>query len=347
MEIYALDKNFDLVSIGIPYSNLQWNRKYYEAGDFSVEIPLKIYDTSWKYIGTKDRPELGMIQKIQEYGEGDVNVLLSGFFCEKMLDDKVIMPRYIATRSTTEQLVRELFSEFKKTLPIKLGKANNPLLGNKTECNILHDELGKKLYSMLETRECSYRVRYDFEDNELVFTVWQGVNRTQSQSANSYQVFSSEFGNIIDKSIDIDESGYKNYAIIPLSYMQPNGALMEFYVYLDNTNGEDRKEIVLDVSSSAREDADLVGDALQDARERMTSYAKVEDINVVIADNTGYLVDYDLGDKCDVVLNDVGLKMETRVIEIQEVIKPDGGHAVTIGLGNKRIDNIRRAVNSI
>lgn len=349
MNIYALDKDFNLISTGIPYINLQWNRKYYEAGDFAVELPMKIYDPTWAYIGTNDRPELGMIQKIQEYGEGDVNALISGFFCEKMLDDRVCFPRYLGDEQKTETAVRKIFEKFKGNLPITLAEANNPLFGDRTQSDFTDEELGKKLFAILESRECSLRVEYDFINNELKLKVWQGLNRTQSQGINSYQTFSSEFGNITDKTIDIDDSAYKNYAIIPVN-ADSDGKEQSTY-YLDKTNGERRREIVLDMRSSKPEKGQSTSafkdSVLQEAEEKLATYAKVEDINVILAGDIGYMVDYDLGDKCDVILTDIDVTMESRIVEINEVFKADGGHKVSVGLGNKRIDNIRRAVNSI
>lgn len=348
MDIYALDEDFNLLAIGIPYDNLQWTRRYYEPGEFELQLPLKVFDTRWAYIGTKDRPELGMVQKIEYSGEGDVMALVSGFFCEKMLDERVCFPRYVGDASTTEAAVRAIFTKYGKGLPIKLGAANSPLIGDRTQSDFSDDQLGEKLYSILESREASLRVEYDFVANELSLRVWQGLDRTQAQTVNPCQVFSSEFGTIIDKEMDFDDSGFKNYAIIPVN-ADDNGKEKATY-YLDWTNGEKRREIVFDMRSKKPEDGQSTADfktaVLQEAAEELASYAKIEDVNITQAGNLGYMVDYDLGDKCDVLLSDIGLSMETRIAEVLEVFKAEGGHSVSIGLGNKRIDNIRRAAGS-
>lgn len=71
----------------IPYTSLMWNRKYYECGDFLMEVPANVYDPSWAYIYTEERPETGIIQKV-EYSDtsqvagGVDTVILSGFFFE-------------------------------------------------------------------------------------------------------------------------------------------------------------------------------------------------------------------------------------------------------------------------
>lgn len=354
MDLYALDSSFQLVSIGIPYDNLQWSRRYYESGFFMVQLPLRVYDPSWDYIGTKDRPELGMIQQRQYSGEGDVQVLLSGFFCEKMLDDKTCYPRYIGDVSKTETAVRNIFTKYKDDLPVQLGPANDPLLGDRTQSDFSDDFLGDKLFRILESRECSYRVEYDYVNNHLLFNVWQGLDRTQSQSGpieehNAYQTFSTDFGNLTDKTANFDESAYKNYAIIPVD-ADDNGKERTTY-YLDWSNGKYKKEITFDMRASKPEEgqseADFKASVLQEVSERMLAYAKVENVDIEQAGNKGYMVDYDLGDKCDVLLTDIGVQMESRIVEVNEVFKADGGHTATIGLGNKRISNIRRAMNSI
>lgn len=349
MNIYALDENFNLVTTGIPYINLQWNRKYYEAGDFSLQLPMSLYDPTWAYIGTEDRPELGMVQKIQIQGAVETDVLLSGFFCEKMLDDKTCYPRYIGDAQRTETAVRAIFERYKDDLPIVLGAANNPLLGDRTQSDFSDDQLGLKLYSILESREMSYSVRYDFENNRLYLIVWQGKDRTQAQSVNSFYTFSTDFGNISKRTIDIDESDYKNYAIIPCNAGDDDVEKNTYYVDLSNSGY--KREIVLDMRSTKPDQgqsmADFEAAIKQDALEKLLSYQIVSDVDIDAATDEGYMSDYDLGDRCDVILSDVGINLETRIIEVSEVFKASSGHTITVGLGNKRISNMRRMVNAL
>lgn len=347
LDVYALDKDFNLISMAIPYDNMQWNRRYYEAGDFAMQIPIEVFDRSWAYIGTKDRPELGMVQRIETMD--DDLILVSGFFCEKMLDDRVCYPRYFGDASSTEQAARIIFEKYKAGLPITLAEPNNPMLGDRTQSDFSDDQLGAKLYSILESRECTYNIVYDFEANALLMKVWKGADRTQSQSSNAFQTFSIEYGNIISRSYVSDDSDYKNYAIIPAN--EDDDPAFSYVTYiLDWTNGGPRKEIVFDMRDVHPEDgqssSDFAKSVLQEAAERLLEYAKVEDINVDVVES-GYLTDFDIGDKCDVVLSDIGIEVETRIVEVNEVFKPEDGHTLTVGLGNKRISNIRRAVNNI
>ena len=49
MEFRTLDKTFEFVGIITPI-NLQWNRKYYELGNFVITIPIAQYHSNVRYI---------------------------------------------------------------------------------------------------------------------------------------------------------------------------------------------------------------------------------------------------------------------------------------------------------
>ena len=97
MQLLALDAGFQPVAY-LPYLNLQWQREYYSPGKFSVQLAAENYDTRMAYLYTPDRPEMGIIQKpeLSETVKGRF-VQLSGFFLERLLDDKVVYPTYYAT----------------------------------------------------------------------------------------------------------------------------------------------------------------------------------------------------------------------------------------------------------
>lgn len=91
LEIHALDEGFNLVAPNIPYTSLQWNRRYYECGDFTCVVPSNVYSPDWAYIYTENRPETGIIQKVEyadtAHTEGGIDtVTLSGFFLESLLN---------------------------------------------------------------------------------------------------------------------------------------------------------------------------------------------------------------------------------------------------------------------
>ena len=64
MELAFLDKDFNLIKY-FNYINLQWIRRYYEPGQFMVQIPADQYVTGAEYVFNSSRPALGMLQKFE------------------------------------------------------------------------------------------------------------------------------------------------------------------------------------------------------------------------------------------------------------------------------------------
>jgi hypothetical protein len=62
MQLAFMDESFNIIRY-IKFINLQWIRRYYEPGEFNVQIPASEYDADAAYLFTTDRPELGLIQK--------------------------------------------------------------------------------------------------------------------------------------------------------------------------------------------------------------------------------------------------------------------------------------------
>lgn len=96
LEVFALDGNLDRATGSIPYTSLIWKRRYTRPGEFQMAVPANIYETNWKYIYSDDRPELGIVQKVEfsdtsHTPDGIDTVTLSGFFLEVMLNNFVFL----------------------------------------------------------------------------------------------------------------------------------------------------------------------------------------------------------------------------------------------------------------
>lgn len=345
MEVYALSSSWELVTANVPYLNLQWNRKYYEAGDWEMQLPAEAYDPSWHYVVSNDRDEVGLVQKLEyDNSSGSRMVTVSGFFAEKVLDGIVCSPRFVTDKAHTETAIQALVEK----MQLKAKKNVFPFwsstpLGNRTQCDFLGDNLGTKVFSILETRELSYRVRQykpTARTSALMMEVWQGVDRTVGQTANVRALFSTSFGNVSGETVSIDDSAFANVCIVTAE-----DEALTFEV--DQSGGGERFETFLDKSSEKPDDdqseADFKAALEQSALERLSDCAEAVDITVDTLGDSGYRMAYDLGDLVTVELPDIGLSLDTRIVEVTEVFK-SSGHTVTLGFGNKRISNIERAV---
>jgi hypothetical protein len=335
VELRALDENF--VPVGktkLKYFDLAWNRKYYETGEFSVQILASDYDKSMKYIFTDDRPEMGMIQKM-EYSDDDSMVVLSGYFCEGLLADKIVYPMFEQYGSRMK-FVADAVDTYKADIP-KLAVATYVDSGD----SVRKQETGATLETMahetLQIEEMGYRCRYDFEEDIMYFEMYKGIDRTQSQTENNFVVFSKGFKNLREVTAEEDESNYKNYFVV--------GGTGEgderIYATLDLSGGEYQRQLFIDAKSKSYNTkkqtlAEYKEVLIQTAREKAEKYVKIENIEFDADTNAGakYLTDYDLGDKCDVVIEPLGLSYEARIIEILESWSK-GEHTVTLTFGDK------------
>lgn len=344
MEVFGLSRSFELITADIPYYNLQWSRKYYEAGTWQMQVSADVYDSHWHFVMTHERPEVAVIQKVQYSNDGGEKlVLLSGFFAEQMLDGIACSPRFVTDRAHTGTAVRVLCETM--GLESKKGIAFNDTgasLGDRTSCDFIGNKLGSKCYSILQSRELSYRVRCTQDFLSLYMEVWQGKDRTQGQSANPWAVFSSTWGNIENEEVSIDDSAVANVCIV-----SANEESVQFEV--DRSGGGERFEVFLDKNSEKpgedQSAEDFRAGLEQEAYEKLDAAVQAVTIDVDSYGDTGYLNNYDLGDLVTLQLEDIRLDLETRIVEIQEVFKPEG-HTVQLGFGSKRISNIERAVKA-
>ena len=340
MNLALMDKDFNIVKY-ISFINLQWIRRYYEPGEFNVQLPASEYDSSAVYLFTKDRPEVGLIQK-RQYADGyDGKVMqLSGYFYEYKLNDKITYPRFNAS-GNIEAVARTIISTYKEDIPIlQLGKANDPLLGSSITKESTGDGLAAVIYELLQTQELSIRCLYDYVNNSMSAVVWQGKDRTQDQDVNSFVVFSEGFRNMQNEEIIIDNSNFKNYAVVIGNGRYEEGNQIEVIVDLRSNKNVYAQKLYVDQTGQTYDETKQTLDEFKEQLRQagIEELAKYTDITSVSFDTIDrgltYMKDYDLGDKCDVVLDSIGESYTVRIIEVTEVFK-ENKHTISLQFGNK------------
>lgn len=348
MDLLALDENFQPVQY-LKYINLQWTRKYYECGDFSIQMAASEYKDSMKYIYCPVRPETGIIQKIEyeQTYKGKI-IQISGFFLERILWDKIIFPTYYAN-GRLEDSARDIVNKYKDDIPLlELGqKVLSGDVGNSVVWQETGGEIGDVLYTRLQTQQLSQRCRYDFQANKIYYEVWQGLNRTQAQSENNFVVFSTKFRNMQQATVTTDSSNYKNYFIVGGADEVKDNDNTRIYVYVDLSGGGYKRELFVDQKSmswdSEKQSLDEYKQSLYEKGvEKSIDYVNTINIEVE-GQNTvfKYLDDYDIGDICDVIVEDLNLSMTARIIEVDEVFKQNQ-HNVTLVLGDKIVTSMQK-----
>lgn len=106
LEVFILDADFKRLTGSIPYDSLVWRRRYYGVGEFQMQVRSSLYSTDWAYVYCEDRPETGIIQKV-EYDDttegprnGEDTIIVSGFFLEEILNRLV----FLVEESETQEI---------------------------------------------------------------------------------------------------------------------------------------------------------------------------------------------------------------------------------------------------
>lgn len=333
ISLFGLNENFEIVGQLVP-TNLQWNRKYYECGDFEMELPISQYDPSITYIYSKDRPELGVVNKQNlKYTSNRKQFLISGYFAENLLNNKCIYPQYIANGQEPNLVVENMVNKYKDDLPIQVVatlESNEPI-----DIQYEGDLLGDKAFEILQPYEKSYRVMFDFLTNKFTFKVWQGLDRTQDQTVNNFVVFADIWENLKDIDYELDNSNQKNYAIVRGSNIEEN-----IDVIVDLSNGASKRSVFIDSMMTLDTETQTLdqfkASLKQYGIEQLTSeYTK--ETNIVftpLTNGLNYMVDYDLGDKCDTIINELGVQLQFRIVAVYEVFK-NNQHTIELEVGNQ------------
>lgn len=340
----ALDASFQPVGY-LAFINLQWNREYYTVGQFSVQLPAGQYTPEMAYVYTPDRPEMGIIQKVElETTSEGKRVQISGYFLEDILTDRVVWPTYYATGSLSAAVVK-MIQTYAGDLPRVVIPDAPAGLADDEAWQETGGSVSAVAYTRLQTQQRSLRARYDYVKDTITIETWQGLDRTQSQDENSFVTFSDGFGNLAKLTASRDTSNYKNYAIVVSPADDSHPQIVET---VDKTDGGQKKQLFIDASTvywdpDEQTEAQYRESLRQTAEDTLLDYQTINNVDVDVSQGGyRYTVDYDLGDKVDFLLPEIGMVMEARIVTAKEVHK-QGYMTVTLELGDKKLTRMKKA----
>lgn len=330
MDLYLLDSEFNLISSPIDnYQSLIWHRKFYNNGRFTLYLSGK-YFTQIKnatYISKGLDGDVGIIQRFS-YTDRTAGILLvSGVLLEGALYDRVI--------NETEQLRGELETKVKAVVT-KYSMTDDRAIDNlimgdtlgytdRIDTQITGANLSEWLYEVLKPYNTSYSITYDFEENKAVFNLFRGLDRTQEQTVNSWAIFSKNYENLLKLEYEEDDSNYKNYAYVAGEATESGRTVEEVDL---RAEGEPRYELFVDARDLQSEDGEETLSEVDYRKilrsrglEKLSKYNKAQYLDAEIDDNSNlkYKQDYDLGDKCNIEISDIGLSWTAIISEVQEV----------------------------
>lgn len=336
MILFYMDANFSILKT-IKSPNVQWRRKYYECGSFSIQLEPADYLKNAKYVYTPDRPELGVISQVNFIRNKRENYIqISGYFAESILN-KAICDVSAQYTYTDVCLGLTNFASRNYTschcMPSIIFDVPS-IRGTNTDFNALGSNVGDKVYKIAKLHQISPRVY--LKDDALHFKLWQGKDASIDGN-NKPVIFSDKFNQLSSFNLLMADTNYKNSVFAKFKGKLVGSETEDVWQKVITTSENDKRWVSIDATSIGTNYISVVGYCNEEMK---NSYSIELDLDFN-ADNTDYmyLIDYDLGDIITVLLPELGIQEDARIIEINEVFK-NNSHSVKIKFGNTNIKEV-------
>jgi hypothetical protein len=342
MELYILNRNFEIINFIDNFKSLEWVKRYYDTGDFVLNCVADINTVKTlqrrNFIVREDDERIMIIEKIylSTSIENGSSINVSGRSIESILGRRIIWTQTNSKAGeTAEAFIRRLVYENcinptnpKRKIPkLKLGVLKG--FKETIDKQVTGDNLLKAIIEICQLYEYGFKITMDNE-GALVFDLFKGENRSYNQDINPHVVFSDDYDNIINTEYEYDETNISNVALIG---GEGEGKERK-YQSIGDSEGYDRYEIFVDAKDISSNNGEIsIADynklLLERGNEKIAENTFIESYagEVETTLTYEYKKDYDLGDIIQTV-NEYGMKETPRIIEIIESENENGYRVV-------------------
>ena len=214
MEFLVLNTKFEAVAILDAFESFIWTDLYSKCGDFEIytSSDRQIIETLKEdfYIWTEDSEHVMIIENrkiITDVEEGN-KFLVSGRSLESILDrrivwNQILLDGYFQTqikRLLTENVINPSDSN-RKISNFIFEETDDPyILSLKVQMQYTGDNLYEVVCKLCESVSVGFKITLN-DNNQFVFKLYSGVDRTYDQETNPDVVFSPIVENIIDSKL--------------------------------------------------------------------------------------------------------------------------------------------------
>ena len=256
MDLFILDKNFEVVALIDVYKSLIWTERYNEAGDFELYLPMKSglfqYIKLDYYAWIRESERYMIIDKIavdSDPEDGDY-LTVSGHSLESILNRRVVNGE-TEVSGNLQQRIKALLEQNFISPTDNARKIDNFLFQESTNPKVTSVEVNAKyesenIYEIVKAQcqENNVGFRIDLNSNkQFVFSMYAGEDRSYAQTTNPYVVFSPKFDNMANANYYASREDYKNVAFV---IGECEAFPHEAFATVGNASGLDRRELTVD-----------------------------------------------------------------------------------------------------
>lgn len=354
MELYIFNNNFVLQGVCDNFTSLVWPRRFHEPGSLELHVPYTVDNLKnlvTENVIYKGKGEAAVIEgrEVREEG-GKCEIAVFGRTLESYLERRIMMGTlnfFGTAENYMYGIVREncLVAGDRLIPNLELSLAQNLtelLTKQTTYANLL-----ESLQEASVTSGLGFKIEYKPSVSKMVYSVYKGTDRSTAQTVNPVCLFCKEYDNLLEYTYTEETADYKNTAIVcganDVKLDVPAGevtsGLNRREIYVDATSTDNKKETG-EVMTAEEYNAVLS----QMAREEFNNSIAIKTFEGKVNTVDGYRTDYDLGDIVTVQDKNIGVTINTRIIECEEVYE---GSMMTVNLifGDKvptLLDKIKR-----
>lgn len=229
MELFVLDKQFRSVAVVDYFESVIWTDRFSKAGDFEIYTPatkevLDMLQIGY-YLWYKDSEHMMVIERVETKNdiEAGNHLIVSGRSLEAVILSRRIIWETTIIQGNLQNGVKKLLDDAIISPKNNKRKIANFIFEESTDESITSISIessqytGDNLYDVItnlcDTNKIGFQISMNSE-NQFVFKLYKGKNRSYDQTTNPYVVFSPNFDNIVNSNYAVDDSNYKNYTLV-------------------------------------------------------------------------------------------------------------------------------------
>lgn len=365
MQIIVLNTNFENIGVLDTYKSLIWTDRYSSCGDFEIYVTAYsdiLYELQQGYYLWSDSSEHLMIiesVEIKSNVESGNYATITGRSLESILTRRIVWKKTVLNGKINSQ-IKKLITENIISPSDSKRKISNFIFQDSTDSAIdaisiraqfTGDTLYDAIKSVCDTVNIGFKITLN-ANNQFVFSLYSGKDRSYDQLDLPYISFSPQFDNILNSDYSSTRKDFKNVtlvagegvnkditsykldsSVLEISSSDGSSALRRVYETGDTAaSGLDRYELFTDardISSTVDEKtmSDDEYNALlqQRGNEKLAECKEVQAFDAEVETNLMYTFgkDYFMGDIVEFE-NEYGIQAKARVIEYIQSISTDG-----------------------
>lgn len=332
--LFFFDKELNLLGIVDYFISLRWRRKYFEAGEFEIVLPVNDY--MMQFIDTdvivmrNNYTEAGIIETI-EFSDNGANeeATISGRFLTSLLSRRIVKSKINFSGNTIEGMntIVNAMTPLTTQWETETVTMSSPHIDFQVTYKNVYDYLCK----LSEYSNIGIRIVPNIDSKVYMFEAWKGLDRTSGQTENEEYSFSDDNYNIEQGKLVKSEKTKANYIFVAGTGEEDNRVLVTVDA---GKTGFDLYEVFSDQKSLSNKD---LSDSVYRAKLKSIGEGKLSDgtfqLEVTALVQQDYKVKWDLGDVVNIKKEKWGVYTTYRIIEVEETIE-DGKKTIYPTFGN-------------